>query len=136
MAAVTLAEGDDAALGRALARETELWVAYANRDAAALERLVDPLALDAGPWGVLTRDEAIAAVARMEISSYAIEGLRVRAAGEAEIVSYRATVEGRYAGAPFPARALVATSVWARSGAGWRLVHRHESPLRARPSTE
>ena len=126
---MTLAEGSAADLERAIAREVELWEAFRRRDRAALERLVDPLALDVGPWGALERDAMLAAVARMEIASYEIDDFRLRSAPGVEVVCYRATVDGTYGGAPFVAREVAATSVWSRGGSGWTLVHRHEAQL-------
>ena len=112
----------------ALARERELWEAYAANDRGRLAALVDPLALDVGPQGaVLERERVLDAVARMEIASYSIVDLTVRTLGEVEVVTYRAHVEGAYGGAPFPTRDVAVTSVWALIDRGWRLVHRHES---------
>ena len=132
MAALSLTEGDR---GEALLRERDLWEAYRAADRDRLEGLLDPLALDVGPGWIHTRDGVLAAVARMRIASFEIEDLTVRSAGEVEIVTYIATVEGTYGGAPFPARRVRATTVWYRSASGWRVAHRHESTDRARDQT-
>lgn len=123
---MTLREGDAEA---ALAREVELWEAFRRRDRAAVERLVDPLALDVERRGPLDRDGVLAAIERMTVSAYALSGLRARSASGVEIVTYEARVDGTYAGAPFPARRVAVTSVWEPADGGWRLVHRHESAL-------
>jgi hypothetical protein len=121
----TLTDGDPEP---ALARERELWEAYAANDRGRLAALVHPLALDVGPGGaVLDRERVLDAVARMEIASYSIVDLTVRTLGEVEVVTYRAHVDGAYGGAPFPTRDVAVTSVWAMIDRGWRLVHRHES---------
>jgi ketosteroid isomerase-like protein len=122
-----LTEGDRDA---ALARERELWEAFRARDRARIEALVDPLALDVGPAGALSRDGVVDAVAHMRIDSFAIDVLAVRSRDDVDVVTTRSTVEGTYRGAPFPDASVLATSVWARARDGWRLLHRHESPAR------
>lgn len=122
-----LVEGDAAAIERALAREIELWEAYRAKDIAALERLIDPLALDVGPQGVATREKVFEAVMRMEIAGYTFDELHLRSLGDLEIVTYRARVDGTYQGRPFAHATVRASSAWAATGRRWRLVHRQES---------
>jgi ketosteroid isomerase-like protein len=112
----------------ALARERRLWEAYRAGARGAIEDLIDASALDVGPGGALDREAVVAALGHMRIDGYTIEEFGVRSYGAVEIATYRSTVEGTYRGAPFAAREVYATTVWARSGGAWRVVHRHESP--------
>ena len=121
----------DARGGAALDRERRLWEAYRSGAREAMERLIDPSALDVGAGGALDREGVISVVSDMRIDGYTIDDVRVRRLGDVEIVTYRSTVEGTYRGAPFPARQVWATTVWARTGRAWRVVHRHESPARS-----
>jgi hypothetical protein len=123
-----LVEGDAAALERALARESALWEAYKNRDIAALERLIDPLALDVGPGGAIGRDCMAGAVLEMEIRAYRLDPISVRVGGRMEILVTLGTVEGTYRGVPFEHTRVISSSTWVETHGGWRLVHRHESP--------
>ena len=109
-------------------REAALWEAYRAGDRERLEALVHPDALDVGTGGALTRAQVLDTVARMRIDSYTIDDLVARRFGDVEIVTYAATVEGTYRGAPFTHPMVFATSVWALDAGAWRLVHRVECP--------
>ncbi len=110
-------------------RERQLWLAYQSRDRARIEALIAPDAIDVGAGGVLTRDEVLAAVEQMRIESFELDDVRIRSVGpEVEIVVSRSTVAGTYRGQPFPFSVVRSTSVWARDGGSWRLVHRVECP--------
>ena len=122
-----------AASRAARARERRLWKAYRAGTRASIEEILDPSSIDVGTGGSLDRDAVIAALGHMRIESYTIEDFRVRSYGGVEIVTYRSTVEGTYRGAPFAAREVYATTVWAHSGGAWRVVHRHESPAGRNP---
>jgi len=130
MAAVSGSGDAEDSLDLAVARERRLWDAFQSNDIETLHDLIDPDACDVGPAGVLSRPEVLGAVARMRISSYTLESLTVQALGNVEILTYRSTVDGTYDGRPFPARAVLNTSVWVESALGWRLVHRQETPSR------
>jgi ketosteroid isomerase-like protein len=121
-------------LRAALARERRLWEAYRSGSRRRLERLIDEAALDVQAAGPLDREAVIQAVGRMRIDGYTIEAFSVRRVGDVEIATYRSTVDGTYRGTPFPSREVNATTVWARSGRAWRVVHRHESPARSAPA--
>lgn len=130
MAAVS-GSGDAAdSLELAVARERRLWDAFQSNDVETLRDLIDADACDVGPAGVLSRSEVLGAVAKMHISSYTLESPTLLALGEVEILTYRSTVDGTYDGRPFPARAVLNTSVWVESASGRRLVHRQETPVR------
>lgn len=121
---MSLTAGDGAA---ALARERDLWEAYRSRDRFRLEALILPLALDVGLGGTLDRDTALEVVADLTIDAVEIADLSVRAFGDVEVVTYRASTSGTYRGRPLRAPDVVATTVWVRTDAGWRVAHRHES---------
>ncbi len=123
-----IAAGSDGALER----ERQLWLAYQSRDRARIEALIAPDAIDVGAGGILTRDEVLAAVEQMRIQSFEIDDVRVRSLGpDAEIVVSRSTVHGTHRGKPFASSVVRSTSVWARDGESWRLVHRSEIPSRS-----
>lgn len=121
----------------ALEREEDLWKAYVAAEPARLEELLHDEALDVGPWGVRSRDEVIAAVARMHISSFRLFDIRYsRASSDVEIVTYRASVNGTSCGKPFQSAEVAATSVWAKLDETWRLMHRCEFPVAAATSPD
>lgn len=130
MAAVSGSRDAADSLDVAVARERRLWDAFQSNDVETLRDLIDPVACDVGPAGVLSRSEVLCAVARMHISSYVLERPTLQALGDVQILTYRSTVDGTYDGRPFPARAVLNTSVWVESASGWRLVHRQETPVR------
>ena len=113
----------------ALAREIELWEAFRARDRVAIERLVDPLALDVGPSGVKTRAQILGALDHLALADYAIDALQSVDSKRVSIASYRACVEGSYRGVPFRHREIYATSTWLHADGAMRLVHRTESPV-------
>jgi ketosteroid isomerase-like protein len=124
-----MTSGDETA--RARAREEELWDAFRANDRTRLMTLIHEDALDAGPAGVLDRDAVLDAVARMEIAGFELHEFRLRSLGDVEVVTYRSTVDGSYAGKPFPAPVVYVTTVWFRSAGDWVVVHRHEAAARA-----
>lgn len=128
-----MTSGSDAE--RAYDRECALWEAFRASDSVALERLIDERVRDAGPGGVLTRADVLDAVARMSIVGYSIDEFELATFDDVEIVVYRSTVDGLYNGNPFPARLVQCSTVWKRFGDDWRVVHRHESPMRTNTQT-
>ena len=119
--------GEDEA--RAIAREHDLWDAYRTRDRARLFELLHTDALDVSPAGALDRNAVVAVITRMEIVRYTLEDFVARAFDDVEVVTYRSTVEGTYAGKPFPAPVVRATTVWWRVADAWMVIHRHEMPV-------
>jgi ketosteroid isomerase-like protein len=119
---------DETASSGAPERERELWEAFRTKNAERLVALIHPDALDVGPSGILGRSSVLSAVSRMEIARYSIDGFTLRGFGDVEVVTYLSTVDGTYAGNPFPAPSVRVTTVWMRFADAWVVIHRHETP--------
>jgi hypothetical protein len=125
-----IVSGEETAASGALDRERELWECFRTRNVDRLVELVHPDALDVGPAGALDRASVLAAIGRMEIARYSIDEFTVRSFEDVEIATYRSTVDGTYAGKPFPAPVVRTTTVWRRVAGSWVVLHRHEARVR------
>lgn len=105
--------------------ERTLWLGGA---AEAARRLDDVCLLVLGQGGVLTRDEAIAALA--DTPPWHEITLADRALVETDelcVLAYRATARRQ----GMPAHRAICTTTWLRRDGDWRIVQHHRTPLTA-----
>jgi ketosteroid isomerase-like protein len=105
-----------------LALEHAAWKANLAGDGAHYDRYLTHDALSVSPFGVATRDEAVAVINANQnpYSSYELTEPHILAlADDAALVTYRVRVEGDTDGSPFSYDAF-ATSVYVRRDDAWR----------------
>ena len=111
-------------------RETKLWEAWKNHQAAPFQEAMSEDSILVGGTGVDAKAQAISEITGPEctITDYALSDFKVTMFDkDAAMLTYKATQHGTCGGMTVPAT-VVASSLWVKRGGKWYAVFHQESP--------
>ena len=110
--------------------EHKAWDAYKAKDASAFKPIWDVGYTGIEPSGILTLEQTLTAMKDYDIKDYTLSDFRMNVVdGDVVLLTYRATINGTYKGAPMPATPIIATTLYKKHGSTWTGVFHQETPM-------
>lgn len=106
----------------------ESWVAYKNRDVAAIKALTAEEYVAYTLQGPATLQQDIDNIGKLTIESYTIDDPKVTmATKDVAILRYKCDLKGSADGKPL--KPVYATEVWVNRGGKWQIISYQETPV-------